>query len=393
MRKLFALLTVVFFAGFMMAQNTDTTSQTGYNNLAKTTQTGNNHAQVIQDGSLQNATVTQNGANTGGVYQLENGYKNKATLSQDGYGNEGYINQGMTQGYWSDYQAVGANYNNANMTQTGNSNFGSIEQYGGSNNTNGNTAHLTQNGSGNTSYEYQGWAYSGWGETWTTSHLQNYNSTINVTQINNNNTGNVWQYGGDNDHATISQDGNSNLAQVAQGFIYTDYAYTFTTPVYNTVNNNATITQTGDYNNGKVMQLGNNNSFHLSQSQGSWVGYDPSATGLEASRNAYFQQDGNNNRVAGVNKSGDNISFKGSADAEQINGAKLDAVSEGISGYYGSFQKGDGNTLGLRQYNDHALIQQLGNSNNAVLWQGSTAVNDATMLQNGNSNTASVLQQ
>ena len=116
-------------------------------------------------------------------------------------------------------------------------------------------------------------------------------------------------------------------------------------------------------------------------------------SGTESSVNQQKQQDGNNNQFAGVFKSGNNISFWGAVDAEQINGAELYAVEEGIAGYYGSFQKGDGNIIGLRQYNDTALMQQLGNFNTAVLWQQGVAVHDATILQDGNSNYADVLQQ
>ena len=378
MKKLLAVaIAVMFFATFSLAQNTNTTSQTGNNNKATSTQTGNNDVEVIQVGNYQQATATQTGTNTGGVYQLNNGNNNVATFSQNGSGNDASINQGMTQGYWTNYESVGAKWNKATLTQTGNSNEGYLEQYGGSNSTNGNVSTLKQNGNGNFAYSAQGWAYSGWGETPTTSHLQSYNSKVNISQINNDNWVGVWQYGGSGNNATVSENGNNNLAEISQGFIYTDYAYTFSTPVINTQNNNAKITQTGDNNKGKVFQLGNNNSFNLSQAQGSSVGSDPSTSGLGESRNAYFQQDGSNNQFNGV----------------QTDGAKLDAVGEGITGYYGSFQKGNGNNISLTQYNDNALMQQMGNSNNATLWQGGTAVNNATILQNGNTNNANVHQQ
>ena len=370
-------IAVLFFTTFTLAQNTNTTSQTGNNNTAKSTQTGNNEVELIQVGNYQQATATQTGTNSGGVYQLNNGNNNAATLSQNGSSNDGWINQGMTQGYWTNYESVGAKWNKATMTQTGNSNSASIEQYGGSNSSNGNMANVKQNGDGNTAYSYQGWAYSGWGETVTTSHLQSYNSNINISQINDNNKGYVWQYGGNGNNAKIAQNGNDNLAEISQGEIYSDYAYTFTHPVYNTDDNNATINQTGDNNKGKVFQLGNNNTFNLSQGQDNSVGSDPTATGIEKSRDAFFQQDGNNNQFNGV----------------QTDGAKLDAVGEGITGYYGSFQKGNGNNISLTQYNDNALMQQLGNSNNAKLWQGGTAVNNSKILQNGNTNLANVHQQ
>ena len=270
-----------------------------------------------------------------------------------------------------------AKWNTASITQVGSSNFGSLEQYGGSNNTNGNKANLSQSGNGNTAYGYQGWAYSGWGETSTTSHLQSYNSTLNISQINDNNSAMVFQYGGNGNNASIAQNGNGNVASITQGFIYTDEPYTFTNPVSNTSGNNANISQAGDNNHGKVMQLGNNNTFNLSQGQGSSVGYDASASGLLAVRDAYFHQDGNSNQFNRV----------------QTDGAKLDAVSEGINGYYGSFQNGTGNNISLTQDNGNALMQQLGNSNTASLYQGGPSVNSATILQNGTANIANVYQK
>jgi len=378
MNKLFiSVVAMLFAASLSFAQNANTTTQTGNDNVANSTQTGNNVVEVIQVGNSQNATSTQNGNNTGGVYQLNKGNKNVAVLSQDGSNNQGWITQGMTKDYWEDYQSVAANWNNASITQVGSSNSGSLEQYGGSNSTNGNTANLYQNGSNNTAYGYQGWAYSGYGETSTTSQLQSYNSTVNITQINDKNYAAVFQYGGNSNNASVSQNGNSNVASITQGFIYTDFNYTFTTPVYNTKNNNAYITQAGDNNHGKVMQLGSNNSFNLSQSQGSSVGYDASVSGLLNVRDAYFHQDGNNNQ------------FNGS----QTDGAKLDAVSEGISGYFGSFQKGNGNNITLIQDNGNAIMQQLGNYNTAALYQGGGNSNNAKILQNGNSNFANVIQQ
>ncbi len=385
------LFGMLLLANFVFAQNTSTVTQTGDNNQAIATQSGNNETEITQVGTEQKATVTQTGSNFGGVYQLNNGSNNEATLTQDGSGNETWINQGMEKDFWSNYESVEANWNTATVTQTGNSNFGSVEQYGGTASTDGNETSLNQDGNSNTAYIYQGWAYSGWGETYETSHLKTTNSVVQVSQVSEGNWTGVWQYGGDQNQVEVTQDGNDNLASVAQGFIYTDFNYSFTTPVYNTQNNLAKISQSGDENYGKVMQLGDNNTFKLSQQNGSRVGYDENAQGLEATRNAYFQQDGNDNQFAGVAKSGTDLSFDGAADAEQLNGALVDAASEGVTGYFGSFQKGDGNKIGLRQYDDTALIQQIGNDNTALLWQDGN--NNAVILQDGNSNLAKVLQQ
>lgn len=368
MKKLFALLTIMFFAGFVMAQNTATVTETGDGNKATVTQTDNNDVEIVQVGYIQTATATQEGTNSGGIYQLNNGNNNEATLSQDGSGNEGWINQGMTEGYWTDYQTVNANWNEATMTQSGNSNFGSLEQYGGSDNTNGNEANLTQNGNGNVSYGYQGWAYSGWGETPTTSTLSSFNSTINISQIHDNNNGRVWQYGGTDNEVNISQEGNSNVASIAQGFIYNDANYDFTHPVYNTLGNYAEVNQYGDGNSGKAFQLGNDNSFKLTQNgDGNTVG-GRGLSGLEAVRNGYFAQDGDNNTFVGV----------------QNDGATLDDAS---------FQFGHYNNIDLLQdTGDNALIQQSGDFNTANVHQLGGG-QDASVIQNGNYNTSTVTQQ
>lgn len=367
MKKLFALFTVLLFAGSMMAQNTAKVTENGNYNEAAVTQTGSNDVEIDQVGDFQTATATQNGTNLGGIYQLNDGNNNEATLSQDGSGNEGWINQGMTLGYWADYQTLDANWNNATMTQTGNSNFGSIEQYGGSNSTDGNEANLTQNGNGNVSYGNQGWAYSGWGETDITSTLSSFSSTINISQIHDNNVGNVWQYGGTDNEVKISQDGNSNVASIAQGFIYDDFNYDFTHPVYNTVGNYAEVNQDGDGNIGKAFQLGDDNYFKLTQNgNGNTVG-GRGLSGLEASRNGYFAQDGDGNIFVG----------------EQNDGATLDDAS---------FQFGDNNKISLLQgANDLSLIQQTGDLNSTTISQYGGG-QDASVIQTGDYNTATVTQ-
>ncbi|GAB4328238.1 MAG: hypothetical protein Kow0037_02410 [Calditrichia bacterium] len=392
MKKSFLiLLSLIFLVSLSFAQNTATVTQTGDDNQATATQTGNNEAEIVQNGTWQKATLTQTTKNFGGIYQLNNGTNNEATVEQVGTDNKLWLNQGMEKDFWANKEAVEANWNTAAAFQNGSNNYGKLEQYGGTDASDGNNASLNQDGNNNLSYIYQGWAFSGWGETPTTSHLKSTRSEAHVAQYNDGNIAYAWQYGGDKNEVEITQNGNRNYASLVQGFIYTDLNYTFTTPVYNTHDNIAKLTQTGDDNKGKVMQLGDNNLFKLNQQNGSWVGYDPNASGLEASRNAYFHQDGNNNQFAGVVKNGNDLSYSDVADAEQLDGAVLDAGSEGISGYFGSFQKGDGNKIGLRQYDDTALIQQMGNDNTIVLWQDGS--NNATVLQNGNTNSASVLQQ
>lgn len=384
MKKVLSLLLFVFLSSALVAQNTVTVTQTGNSNSATATQTGSNIGEIEQIGDGNNGTITQDGTNTwanvwqygnsnagtvtqdgtndGWVDQI-NGDGNSATVVQDGSGNSGGVTQGMIEGYQSVSTDMPSNNNIGTINQLGDNNGGYATQIG-----DGNGASIDQQGNGNTAYIYNGWAYGFWGETAVTSALSNTNSSVSIEQISDDNYAAAWQYGGDNDEVVLSQNGLDNTASISQGFIYEDANYDFTTPVYNTVDNYASVSQTGDGNYGKAFQLGDGNSFTLSQTgNGNMVGYDPLASGLEAVRNAYFAQDGNDNTFEG----------------EQDGGAVLDA---------GSFQFGDGNGIDMMQGSaDVALIQQTGDLNTVTLTQGGGG-QDATILQTGNSNNATVTQ-
>ncbi|HKB85787.1 MAG TPA: curlin repeat-containing protein, partial [Ignavibacteriaceae bacterium] len=102
MRKLFALLTVVFFAGFMMAQNTGTVSQTG----------SDNHGIVDQIGSGNVGTITTVG--------------NEATDNVQKWWNYYGINQVM---FAKGIRQTGTN-NSGSIDQTGNKFAAAIGQLG-----------------------------------------------------------------------------------------------------------------------------------------------------------------------------------------------------------------------------------------------------------------------
>ena len=386
MKKLVFLFAMVLAISVAMAQttaNTAETEQDGNQNKVLVKQIGDlNEAESHQYGDENKASVVQTGDENIGIADQLNGNKNDASVLQDGNTNEGYIAQGMLEdfyGYTS--STMTAHRNNASLNQVGNGNLGDVVQVG-----NDNSTDIDQVGDNNDAYSYQGWAYGFWGETYATSHLSSYSSVVDISQLGNGNYGAVWQYGGNNNEANISQDGNTNTASVAQGFIYTDGAYDFTYPVYNTKDNFVSIDQLGDDNVGKVFQLGDGNSFKLNQTGvGNIVGYNPSASTLTEKRNAYFAQDGNNNRFAGLVLNTSNTpSFRAGLDAEQYNGATLS---------HESYQKGDYNDIGLRQgQDDLGLIQQDGIGNEALLWQQGADQNTATMLQFGNNNTAGVVQ-
>lgn len=361
-------LSIVFFlliSTALMAQNSATTTQTGTGNNSDVDQTGANNATITQLGNTNIVDVLQDGTNTTVVDQF-NSTNNKASVDQDGLLNEAYVTQGMVEDY-NGYTSTSmtASNNVATVDQDGNGNMvGEFIQVGDNN-----TGSISQNGNNNTAYAYTGWAYGFWGETAITSALSNTNSKVNISQISDGNYAAVWQYGGDNDEIKISQDGVGNLSQITQGMIYEDAPYNFPHPVYNTNDNYASVTQIGNNNNGKAMQLGDGNSFTLTQNgDGNSVGYGVGQSGLLLSRNAYFDQSGDDNTFVGT----------------QTDGATLDHTS---------FQLGDLNNIDLLQgAGDVSLIQQTGDLNAANVHQYGGG-QDATVMQNGNSNTSNVTQQ
>jgi hypothetical protein len=389
MKKLIFLFAMVFAASLVMAQvtsNVAETEQDGNQNNVIIKQIGNeNEAESHQYGNQNGASVLQTGNENVGVADQLRGDRNTADVKQEGNLNEGYIQQGLTSDYYVDYVPSNgevppaynlyANDNDADVVQIGYENFSSVGQWG-----NNNTGSSVQNGDNNVVYIYQGWEGTWWGGP----ALYSTNSKVDIKQYQNGNDARVWQYGGNNNTTNVLQDGLSNLVSVTQGWIYTDLNYDFTNPVLNTKNNFVSINQTGNENKAKMMQLGDNNLFKLTQNgDGNEVGYF--AGSLEPSRNAYFTQDGNNNKFAGVYINANNdLSFWESQDAEQNNGATLD---------YQSYQKGDYNTIGLRQgMDDWALIQQDGIGNVGLLYQYGADQNQATMIQDGNYNTSQIVQ-
>ncbi len=324
-----------------------------------------NTANVFQNGDDNEGNVTQSGSSNFADVNQFDGDENLVNVDQNGSSNAVYLAQGMTENYWGyTTSAMSGNRNQADIDQVGTGNLvGDFVQVGDDN-----IASVDQAGVNNEAYVYQGWAYGFWGETAITSALSSYNSTVSIKQVNADNFGAVWQYGGSDNHANIDQDGVFNVASIAQGFIYEDGAYDFTYPVYNTENNYASVTQLGNDNVAKLFQLGDDNSFTLNQNgAGNRVGYDAGVSGQVPKRNAYFAQDGDFNTFTGV----------------QNDGATLDIAS---------YQLGDENNIDLIQGEDDvALIQQNGDLNTANVYQYGVD-NNASVIQNGNSNVANVSQ-
>lgn len=365
MKKVSLVLGMVLVAGMAMAQNKAKVDQVGTSNGATVAQTGVlNDATAKQFGNTNGALVKQIGTSNIGVSDQLNGNRNNSSVDQYGNTNEAYLVQGMIPGYYGsdvNTSAMVSNNNIGSIKQNGVKEVGELLQVGNENN----GAIDQKGGDNNTANVYQGWAGDWWGQS-TYTALYSYKSTAGIAQIGSNNAGAIWQYGGTNNYASISETGDGNTARISQGFIYDDFDYSFSSPVINTKDNTASITQAGNGNAAKLFQLGNTNSFALTQNgYGNSVGV---AIGdLEVARNGYFEQDGNANTFIGT----------------QNNGATLENTSR---------QTGNGNYINMVQgAGDIAEIIQDGNLNGVLLTQMG-GVQDATILQTGNSNSATVTQ-
>ncbi|WP_159520880.1 curlin repeat-containing protein [Sunxiuqinia indica] len=386
MKKLSLLFAMLFVVGMAMSQviaNVSETEQDGNQNDVIVKQIGDlNDAASHQYGNKNDASVIQTGDENIGVADQLRGDRNAADVEQEGSLNEGYIQQGLTSDYYDgdpDAPAYDmyANDNDADVVQIGDENFSAVGQWG-----NSNIGSSDQVGKNNEVYIYQGWEGTWWGGP----ALYSTNSIVDISQLGDGNSGRVWQYGGNKNEGYVNQEGDDNVVSFVQGWIYTDLNYDFyNIPVYNTHENFASATQYGDGNHAKNIQLGSYNTFKLTQNgDNNSVGWN-GATSLQESRNAYFTQDGNHNKFVGVWKStGEDLSLWESKDAQQNHGSIVDVAS---------YQRGDYNTIGLRQGKDDiALIQQNGISNEALLWQQGADQNNATMMQFGNNNSAAVVQ-
>jgi hypothetical protein len=367
MKKVSLFLGMVLATSFAMAQNKTLVDQKGNTNDALVKQIGvSNDAKAQQFGNENDASVKQTGNSNIAVADQLLGDRNKATVVQENNSNKAYLTQGMI-----------ANYDGmSTINMPASDNVGSITQVGGVRNLgelmqlgNNNNGSIATTGNDNTAHLYQGWQGAGDGPA-----VVGYNNIASVEQIYDGNFGGLWQYGHDN-KSTLHQDGNSNSAQIAQGYIYA----VGVAVVWPVQGNLSEVKQDGSANNVRAMQLGDANILKLNQIGNSNTFGGLPGTGMPT----YFQQTGSNNKVAGVYRDNSDLAFDINAAAEQHDGATLKLASH---------QTGDYNEIGLRQgAGDVALIQQDGFNNEAVLWQNGGG-QDATIMQDGNNNTANVLQ-
>jgi hypothetical protein len=188
------------------ASNTSNITQNGNGHTANVYQTGNNGVQVTisqTSGNNDTATVYQTSVTTGSV-----------TINQLSDGNQSTINQHngsnlTAEVNTSGYGGASGSYNTANMDQTGDHQFGRIEQSYGS----GNLASITQAGSYDngyiTQYGLNNQAYinqNGGGVATNTAVIyQNGQSNYGATTQS-----------GNGRNSTTNQTGNGNVANVSQ---------------------------------------------------------------------------------------------------------------------------------------------------------------------------------
>jgi hypothetical protein len=122
-------------------------TQIGDLNTASVVQTAPNaYARVVQDGDSNDADAAQTGNGTAYLDAAQSGTDNFARMEQSGDGqNVAYVSQSGTGNWlWSSQNAMGAIYNGAKLTQTGNNNDMILAQEGSDN-----LAVLTQEGNHN----------------------------------------------------------------------------------------------------------------------------------------------------------------------------------------------------------------------------------------------------
>jgi minor curlin subunit len=122
-------------------------TQVGTGNEASVQQTAPNaYARVTQSGDENDADIAQTGSGTAYVDASQTGTANFARVQQSGSGqNVAYVTQqGNNNWLWSNQNAIGAVYNGARLSQTGNGNDMQLVQDGSDN-----LADLSQEGDDN----------------------------------------------------------------------------------------------------------------------------------------------------------------------------------------------------------------------------------------------------
>ncbi len=280
MKKLSLVFTAIFAAGFVMAQNSATLTQSGGNQNAIIGQSGTNSAIVGQstdDGMAQKATVSQTGTNSIVITQVETGAATggvsipvqTATVLQNGAGNAGTIVQNETGSGDKILSSV-------KLDQVGNSNTSNQATNAPQSNS-GLTVIGIQTGNSNLLNQN---ISSGYTEYFKAEQIGNLNSATQtgsgtnadgtIYQLGNSNTATQILAGANNGYARngmlIRQIGDDNTS--LQNFVGYGYGAGNTGESYQWGNSNyalhtgngrhftSIVTQNGDWNSATVSQNG-----------------------------------------------------------------------------------------------------------------------------------------
>lgn len=259
MKKLFALLTVLLFAGFAFSQDFSSIIQDGNTNMADVDQTywigAYNNSYITQDGEVQGseAWIDQlGGGNLSNVQQ---------TLLWGPYGSDNDNKAWVYQTGWDNNTQIYQVYDNEEMNvyQDGMRNYSVSSQIG-----NENKGFAVQLGNDNIAYLYQ----------------ENSNNWANAVQVGFGNYSIINQIDGHQSMADVYSEGTSNFSSILQldyrnfsdvdqvglgnqSYITQQDGVGETWPY--TKNNDAKVLQLGSWNVSNVFQNGISNSVNVYQ--------------------------------------------------------------------------------------------------------------------------------
>lgn len=291
----------------------------------------NNRADVKQEGTGNEAESVQKGLDNVALIEQMNAVNNRAFIDQEGEKNEATIKQ-------------------VNASGTHQLHNGTIDQLGDNN-----VAILDQ-------------------KMW----YGNVGHTGIIDQEGNRNFANLVMGGANNDRGTINQTGDDNRADIDQ----MRGASGTSNPAI------VTVDQIGDWNEVYLDQHSNTwtHAYFLQRGDYNYVDLQQAQAD-----NADIHQEGNNNKVAGVERAGWNpttpLEFDGDGRAYQ-HSSDIDIYQFGDDNKVGFLQRGSG--VGGRVFAD---IEQIGDGNTGLLWQYGQGGHIADIMQKGDNNITRVFQE
>ena len=379
MKKLSLVFIALFSVGYLMAQNTSNTKQTGEGNEISVAQTGTNNLV----GRVANASSAV-------TVSSQTGDDNEATVTQDGTGNKAFFEQGTSLRYPGTLPATGDN-NEITISQTGLNNNTWGYSLGSDNIVNVTQAtggDVVQTNGPNTSKHWL-WGNNNHATMTQTGGTGNYaeiaaNSSDNIagiTQVGARNWGSIGQgwigYGSMSlNTATISQTGDRNVVSLAAGATFTPAIPGYTSDLDGLgiqqygLHNTGTVTQTGSDNQAAIYQYGSQNEGTIVQSTDF---NKANLIQLGDGNSASITQEFGNSNVVNLKQDG------------------LDGEATILQHGTGNVVKGLGLDVMATSFDGSDLnVDQFGTSNILNLKQEDGA--SATVYQNGTSNVATVIQ-